>query len=227
LNEGTIRNCWTKANVKGKFFGYIGGICGVNGGLIENCVNTGDFINMNWGFTYSWGGQYGEAGGITGRNSERGVIRNCVNYGNVELKTQANSSSCLNGTAGAICAVCTHGTSEVKNCYWRENCVKTKSNLSVQNWVVFQPDSYNKSSVTNGSFEGNGYFPLDSNEGYTNGSLTAGPSVAGYIKTWNQSLQYGNNLLEALNAYVNAVDPNHAYLREWEATSSYAAVLKQ
>lgn len=221
-NEGTIRNCWTKANVKGKFYGYIGGICGVNGGLIENCVNTGNFTNMTWGFDYSWGGQYGEAGGITGRNSERGVIRNCVNYGNVELKTKANSSSCLNGTAGAICAVCTHGTSEVKNCYWRENCVKTKSNLSEQNWVVFQPDSYNKSSVTNGSFEGNGYFTSNDSTG-----LTAGPNVVGYIKTWTQDLQYGNNLLEALNAYVKAVDPNHAYLKEWEAGDGYAALLKQ
>ena len=224
LNEGTIRNCWTKANVKGKFFGYIGGICGVNGGLIENCVNTGNFTNMTWGFDYSWGGQYGEAGGITGRNSERGVIRNCVNYGNVELKTKANSSSCLNGTAGAICAVCTHGTSEVKNCYWRENCVKTKSNLSEQNWVVFQPDSYNKESVTNGSFVGNGYFPNNAT-----GSLTAGDNVVGPNQTWTQTLQYGNNLVAALNAYVNAVDPNHAYLKEWEAGDGdgYAALLKQ
>ena len=222
LNEGTIRNCWAKANVKGKFYGYIGGICGVNGGLIENCVNTGNFTNMTWGFDYSWHGQYGEAGGITGRNSEKGVIRNCVNYGNVELKTMANDSSCLNGTAGAICAVCTHGTSEVKNCYWRENCVKTTSSLAQKNWVVFQPNSYNKASVTNGSFEGNGYFTSE-----TSTSLTAGPEVVGYIKTWPQTLQYGNNLLDALNAYVNAVDPNHAYLKEWEAGNGYAALLKQ
>lgn len=223
VNEGTIRNCWTKANVKGKFFGYIGGICGVNGGLIENCVNTGNFTNMTWGFTYSWGGQYGEAGGITGRNSVKGVIRNCVNYGNVELKTYANNSASLNGTAGAICAVCTHGTSEVKNCYWRRNCVKTTSPLTEKNWVVFQSTSYNKSSVTNGSFEGNGWF-VDN----TGTSLTAGDAVIGPNETtWNQTLQYGTDLLTALNAYVNAVDPNHAYLREWEANSSYAAVLKQ
>lgn len=230
LNEGTIRNCWTKANVKGKFFGYIGGICGVNGGLIENCVNTGNFTDMTWGFSYSWGGQYGEAGGITGRNSTKGVVRNCVNYGTVELKNKVDNSSCLNGSAGAICGVCTHGTSEIKNCYWRENCVNTgtSSSPSLKNWVVFQPAHYGKSSVTNGSFEGNGYFPLDSNGGYTNGSLTPGPNVAGYIQTtWTQELQYGNDLLTALNAYVNAIDPNHAYLREWEATSSYAAVLKQ
>ena len=32
---------------------------------------------------------------------------------NVELKTKANGSN-LNGTAGAISAVCTHGTSEIK-----------------------------------------------------------------------------------------------------------------
>ena len=99
---------------------------------------------------------------------------------------------------------------------------ETKSNLSVQNWVVFQPDSYNKSSVTNGSFEGNGYFTSNNST-----VLTAGPDVVGYIKTWEQSLQYGNNLLEALNAYVNAVDPNHAYLKEWEAGDGYAALLKQ
>ena len=224
LNEGTIRNCWTKATVKGKFFGYIGGICGVNGGLIENCVNTGDFINMDWGFSYSWGGQYGEAGGITGRNSTKGVVRNCVNYGTVELKNKVDTSSCLNGSAGAICGVCTHGTSEIKNCYWRKDCVNigTSSSPSLKNWVVFQPSSYNKSSVTNGSFEGNGWFVSNNDT-----SLTAGDAVIGPSKNWNQSLQYGSNLLTALNAYVNATDPNHAYLREWEATSSYAAVLKQ
>lgn len=223
-NEGTIRNCWTKANVKGKFFGYIGGICGVNGGLIENCVNTGNFTDMIWGFSYSWGGQYGEAGGITGRNSTKGVVRNCVNYGTVELKNKVDNSSCLNGSAGAICGVCTHGTSEIKNCYWRENCVNTgtSSSPSLKNWVVFQPAHYGKSSVTNGSFEGNGWFV--SNNGT---SLTAGDAVIGPSKTWNQSLQYGSDLLTALNTYVNATDPNHAYLREWEATSSYAAVLKK
>ncbi|MEE3416480.1 MAG: hypothetical protein VZR53_14050 [Prevotella sp.] len=223
-NEGTIRNCWTKANVKGKFFGYIGGICGVNGGLIENCVNTGNLTDMIWGFSYSWGGQYGEAGGITGRNSTKGVVRNCVNYGTVELKNKVDNSSCLNGSAGAICGVCTHGTSEIKNCYWRENCVNTgtSSSPSLKNWVVFQPAHYGKSSVTNGSFEGNGWFV--SNNGT---SLTAGDAVIGPSKTWNQSLQYGSDLLTALNTYVNATDPNHAYLREWEATSSYAAVLKK
>ena len=222
LNEGTIRNCWTKANVKGKFFGYIGGICGVNGGLIENCINSGSFTNMDWGFSYSWGGQYGEAGGITGRNSERGVIRNCVNYGNVELKTKTNGSN-LNGSAGAISAVCTHGTSEIKYCYWRRNCVKTTSSLTEKNWVVFQPASESRrSSVTNGSFVGNGWFP-DNNTG----SLTAGDDVIGPSQTWSQSLQYGTNLLEALNAYVKAVDPNHSYLREWEAGDNYAAVLKK
>ena len=222
LNEGTIRNCWTKANVKGKFFGYIGGICGVNGGLIENCVNSGSFTNMDWGFNYSWGGQYGEAGGITGRNSERGVIRNCVNYGNVELKTKANGSN-LNGTAGAISAVCTHGTSEIKYCYWRQNCVKTTSSLAEKNWVVFEPASASRrSSVTNGSFVGNGWFPDNAT-----GSLTAGDDVIGPSQTWSQSLQYGSNLLEALNAYVKAVDPNHSYLREWEASDNYAAVLKK
>lgn len=224
LNDGTIRNCWTKANVKGKFFGYIGGICGVNGGLIENCVNTGSFTDMTWGFSYSWGGQYGEAGGITGRNSTKGVVRNCVNYGTVELKNKVDNSSCLNGSAGAICGVCTHGTSEIKNCYWRENCVNTgtSSSPSLKNWVVFQPAHYGKSSVTNGSFEGNGFFTSNNST-----ELTAGPDVVGYIKTWTQTLQYGSNLLDALNAYVNTVDPNHSYLKEWEAGNNYAAILKQ
>ena len=51
--------------------------------------------------------------------------------------------------------------------------------------------------------------------------------MVGPNQTWTQTLQYGNNLVTALNAYVNAVDPNHAYLKEWEAGDGYAALLKQ
>ena len=93
-----------------------------------------------------------------------------------------------------------------------------------KNRVVHAPSSYSKNGVTNGKFIANGYF-----ESKSDGSLSASPSVTGPSQPWPQTLRTdsNNDLVTALNAYVNEVDPNHSYLKEWEAGNGYAAVFKE
>jgi hypothetical protein len=84
---------------------YVGGIAGMNWGLIENCFN-GAAINSN--------GQRG-AGGIAGCNYNNGgsvTIRNCYNYGTITSTFSSSSNS--HGFAGGITAT---NENLVENCY--------------------------------------------------------------------------------------------------------------
>lgn len=229
-NEGIIRNCWNKINItKASYYGRVGGICCVNSGLIENCINTGDLKNCSWSSGKgSWAGLYGVAGGITGVNWNDGFIRNCVNYGEIWLNKYYDSSgSGINGLPGAICGAqdTNRNTAKIEYCYWRENCVRCDnttnrdaSNSTRRNWLVCEPSSYSRNTVQGGTFAYNGYFPLNDS-----GTLSDGPTINGQ----SQSLAYGTNLVDALNAYANTVDPNNTYLKRWRAGSGYAAVFDE
>ena len=74
INErsGIIRGCYNTGKLTGQ---YVGGICGQNYGLVENCLNTGMILSE------------GQAGGIVWRNHNNsessgigGTIRNCYNF---------------------------------------------------------------------------------------------------------------------------------------------------
>ena len=228
-NEGIIRNCWNKINItKASYYGRVGGICCVNSGLIENCINTGDLKNCSWSSGKgSWAGLYGVAGGITGVNWNDGFIRNCVNYGEIWLNKYYDSSgSGINGLPGAICGAqdTNRNTAKIEYCYWRENCVRCDnttirdaSNSTQRNWLVCEPSSYSRNTVQGGTFAYNGYISSGS------GGLIAGDAINGQ----SQSLKYGTNLVDALNAYANTVDPNNTYLKRWRAGSGYAAVFDE
>lgn len=110
----------------------VGAIVGYNGGLIEGCTN---YANVLCDMMY--------CGGITGSNSASigfsGVIRNCVNYGEITAGTGSNGlgaggisasnsnliEGCANygtitaktASAGGIAGVFENGT--IKNCYNR------------------------------------------------------------------------------------------------------------
>lgn len=227
-NEGIIRNCWNKISITGaSYYGRLGGICGANQGLIENCINTGDLINCAWtSGKGAWAGVYGTAGGITGSNWNNGIIRNCVNYGNIWLNTYYDSEeSGVNGLPGAICGIqdTNRNNAKVEYCYWRENCVRNKkeSDRTIsaeyspeQNWLVANPANYSKDVIQGGAFNCNGYFPSN-----TNGTLSNGPDIKGHPQT----LAHGTNLVNALNAYADAADPDHTYLKRWKTGSTYAA----
>lgn len=228
-NEGIIRNCWNKISITGaSYYGRLGGICGANQGLIENCINTGNLINCAWtSGKGSWAGVYGTAGGITGSNWNNGIIRNCVNYGNIWLNTYYDSAgSGVNGLPGAICGIqdTNRNTAKVEYCYWRQNCVRNKqeSDRTIsaeyspeQNWLVANPANYSKDVIQGGAFNCNGYFSS------TSRTLYDGPSINGN----EQHLQYGNDLVEALNAYAEAVDPNNTYLKRWQSGGSELAAV--
>ena len=67
---GTIRNCYSEANVTGVVVGAdIGGVVGENNGTVENCYNTGNVVGNKW------------VGGVCGYND--GTNNNCYNTGKV------------------------------------------------------------------------------------------------------------------------------------------------
>ena len=83
-NSGNITNCYNKVEILTEGIGKIGGIVGNNiGGTICNSNNEKN-ISAN-----------GTIGGITGYNSDDGVIKKCINQGDISGRT-----ACVGGIAG-------------------------------------------------------------------------------------------------------------------------------
>ena len=90
---GTIRNCYSEANVTGVVVGAdIGGVVGENNGTVENCYNTGNVVGNKW------------VGGVCGYNDGENV--NCYNTGKVTGATYV----------GDVCGQNKGGT--LTNCYY-------------------------------------------------------------------------------------------------------------
>ena len=90
---GTIRNCYSEANVTGVVVGAdIGGVVGENNGTVENCYNTGNVVGNKW------------VGGVCGYND--GTNNNCYNTGKVTGATYV----------GDVCGQNKGGT--LTNCYY-------------------------------------------------------------------------------------------------------------
>ena len=220
--DGIIRNCWNAASVHVKLLGRTGGICGGNSGLIENCLNTAR-LSAQWNKT-SWNGRYGCIGGICGQNCGPGIVRNCVNYGEVYMPTyyfsSENDSGSINGMPGAICGTNEGVESIVENCYFRDSCLycnrySNEAVLPTNNMI------YPAKSVRKGIVSGCGYFVIDSVN--TTAALFAG----NYDNcSSNQTLaDYAEgDLLKALNGYVNA--QSNPSLKSWKKENGkHAAVL--
>ena len=90
---GTIRNCYSEANVTGVVVGAdIGGVVGENNGTVENCYNTGNVVGNKW------------VGGVCGYND--GTNNNCYNTGKVTDTSYV----------GDVCGQNDKGT--LTNCYY-------------------------------------------------------------------------------------------------------------
>ena len=90
---GTIRNCYSEANVTGVVVGAdIGGVVGENNGTVENCYNTGNVVGNKW------------VGGVCGYND--GTNNNCYNTGKVTGTSDV----------GGVCGQNDGGT--LANCYY-------------------------------------------------------------------------------------------------------------
>ena len=104
---GTIKNVSledSKITCSSSGYIHVGGVCGFNGGTIENCYNTGDVSGTG---TSSYG--YGYAGGVCGWNT--GTIENCYNTGDVSGTGTSTDGS---GYAGGVCGF---NTGTIENCY--------------------------------------------------------------------------------------------------------------
>ena len=130
INErsGIIRGCYNTGKLTGQ---YVGGICGQNYGLVENCLNTGMILSE------------GHAGGIVWRNhnnvetasgleQKNGIIRNCYNmnvmhhnksWHVLEGSYMDNSLGAIVGDNGMVGSTL-EGT--VENCFYFDTFVKNK-----------------------------------------------------------------------------------------------------
>ena len=130
INErsGIIRGCYNTGKLTGQ---YVGGICGQNYGLVENCLNTGMILSE------------GHAGGIVWRNhnnvetasgleQKNGIIRNCYNMNVIhhnkswhvlEGSYMDNHLGAIVGDNGMVGSTL-EGT--VENCFYFDTFVKNK-----------------------------------------------------------------------------------------------------
>lgn len=99
-NSGTVRDL----SVEGSFstaYNTLGGIVGVNEGLVDGCTFKGDISGL---------AEAAVIGGIAGKNT--GVIINCGNLGGRIVATTATKSENMGGICGWA-----SGTGAVLNCY--------------------------------------------------------------------------------------------------------------
>lgn len=113
FNYGTIQNCFVSGTINGKHLNiggaYIGGIVGINNkdkGIIEYCSSDIEVESSNEGEKKEFLG-YNYGGGICARND--GIVQNCYNKGNIEVKSNMGEAS-----AGGICG---RNTYKVYKCY--------------------------------------------------------------------------------------------------------------
>ena len=207
VNNGTIRNCINKANLKVYTFWDVGGICMLNYGTIENCMNTGNITMTN--NAAAWEGCYQKAGGIAGQNA--GNIYNCINTGTISTHAISDNSISQSNLSGTISSKLIDNA-QIKNCYWLENCLSRGG--SPNNQIVYFK-SIGTSNVNSfpdtAKVEGCGYFDSFS----ASASLTAGDEAS--CKS-TQELSYGTTLIDALNGYVKA-NPDKE-LKQWQQTTA-------
>jgi len=127
--SGIIKGCYNTGLIKGETYPYeeypptyisngylfVGGICGLNIGLIEDCYNLGNIIAEGNNVMQVIG-----AGGIAGFMDDPGaVIKNCYNVGDITAENNAFSTNGWIGGVGGIVGNLDDGT--VVNCYNKGN----------------------------------------------------------------------------------------------------------
>lgn len=139
-----------------------GGICGYNGGTIENCYSTAEVINYNF-FSYrGFEVNIDRVGGVCGYNG--GTIKNCYNTGSVS----SDGNSYIGGVCGYnngtiincyntgevsdasidlsyVGGICGYNHSTIQNCYNTGKASNSTSNPS----YVGSACGYNRGTMTN------------------------------------------------------------------------------
>jgi len=193
-SEGIIRNIKIIGSLQQELHdnGYVynsNAIAIDNKGIIENCVSE---ANITVNLDIFWTGYFGVQAPFVAYNSEDGIIRNCVNYGTINTNVSHSSyPDDLNGVASPVCGYLIGGS--IENCYWLENTASyDDGTVKYMNNVAFRGQVNDENfDLIKGTTSGNGYF--------TTTTITAWDS---------NTLQYGTDLLTALNAYVDAHPDN-------------------
>ncbi len=86
INKGTVKNLKIVGTLSGGYVDaktYVGSVCGYNDGLLEGCGHVGVVSFNNIADKYP-----AYIGGIAGKNSEQGVIRECYQAGDVSAEDE-------------------------------------------------------------------------------------------------------------------------------------------
>jgi len=104
VNYGLVMNCWATGSVKSAGSGYIGGLLGENDGTVQNCYVRGSLE----------GGDGAVIGGLVGFNNS-GTVQNC--YASADVT--GGVSSYIGGFIGG------DGSGTVQNAYYDEDADQT------------------------------------------------------------------------------------------------------
>lgn len=170
--SGSITGCSNAATIIIDIkFHPVGGICGNNGGNIENCSNTGTIS-----------GYY--AGGICGEASAYATILKCHNEGEVSATSETQDSGCAGGIIG-------YNKAMVKDCW---NTGKISGENGTGGICGENSGSiiacYNTGTILGESYTG-GVCGLNGNSGetitacYNTGAVTGGRHYTGGICGYN------------------------------------------
>lgn len=170
VNNGTLRNLQLSfSSIKATKDTYAGGICTVNNGKIEGCINEADVITTNDQI----------AGGICGLN--KGTILACLNTGNVpngaeiggicgeNASSQADAiKACINAgmlhgssnhgvtsNIGGICGYQSVASSNtvINSCYWLTGTARPVQGVNEEMAIGRLPDSATYSYDTTNMIE--------------------------------------------------------------------------
>ena len=103
----------------------IGGICGGNFGIIQECFSTVQIRDFNLTSNGSKKGHI-NIGGICGVNA--GTIKNCYTIGSFDINISSKAPVCI----GGICGLTYTNDSVMKNCY---SAVKITADTNSQNYI--------------------------------------------------------------------------------------------
>jgi filamentous hemagglutinin family protein len=101
-SSAVIKDCYNTAAVSGK--AWVGGLCGMNYGMIESSYNSGDVSSTAPAGNYSFGG-------LIGVNKETGALTDCYNVGSL------NGTAGVKNVGGLIGSDDTAGAG-ISGCYW-------------------------------------------------------------------------------------------------------------
>ena len=151
-SSGNIRNCINIGQISsiasaragyGSPYETLGGITGVNTGLVECCINRGSVKtraeNLIWSNNPSL-----MTGGIAGSNEASGQIVQCCNegavssYGNKNTRSESGTVYCYDG---GICGS-TSSNCMISQCYNTGSVSSFGSVLATTNWSIYGTGTY-------------------------------------------------------------------------------------